>query len=141
MRSPISSGVSVMVSCWMIRLARSFSSVRAKAFIFAGLFALSASAQLPQVQLPPVSVPGVQVPQLPGAGRVVGGTLRQLSGARALRVERLLAEHRRELDRDARGDLVIRAEVIAIDITDAALAGALKARFLVLRTQELADLG
>jgi subtilisin family serine protease len=115
--------------------------VRAKAFIFAGLFALSASAQLPQVQLPPVSVPGVQVPQLPGAGRVVGGTLRQLSGARALRVERLLAEHRRELDRDARGDLVIRAEVIAIDITDAALAGALKARFLVLRTQELADLG
>jgi subtilisin family serine protease len=115
--------------------------VRAKAFIFAGLFALSASAQLPQVQLPPVSVPGVQVPPLPGADRVVGGTLRQLSGARALRVERLLAEHRRELDRDARGDLVIRAEVVAIDITDAALAGALKARFLVLRTQELADLG
>jgi AMMECR1 domain-containing protein len=52
----------------------------------------------------------------------------------------LLAEHR-QLDRDPRGELVIRAEVVAIDITDAALAGALKARFLVLRTQELADLG
>jgi subtilisin family serine protease len=115
--------------------------VRVKAFIFAGLMALSASAQLPQVQLPPVQVPGVQVPPLPGADRAVGGTLRQLSGARALRAERLLAAHRNELDRDSSGDLIIRAEVIAIDITDAALAGALKARFLVLRTQELADLG
>jgi subtilisin family serine protease len=93
------------------------------------------------VQLPPVSVPGVQLPPLPGADRAVGGAVRQLSGARALRVERLLAEHRTELDRDTRGDLVIRAEVVAIDITDAALAGALKARFAVLRTQELADLG
>jgi subtilisin family serine protease len=115
--------------------------MRARAFIFAGLVALSASAQLPQVQLPPVSVPGVPVPQLPGTDRVVGGTLRQLSGARALRVERLLADNRSRLDRDSHGDLVIRAEVIAIDITDAALAGALKARFLVLRTQDLQDLG
>lgn len=114
--------------------------MRARAFILAGLIALSASAQLPQLQLPPVSVPGVQVPPLPGADRVVSGTLRQLSGARALRVERLLAENL-QLDRDSRGDLVIRAEVIAIDITGEALAGALKARFLVLRTQELADLG
>jgi subtilisin family serine protease len=130
-----------MVSYRIIRLARAFSSVRARAFIFAALIALSASAQLPQVQLPPVSVPGVQVPSLPGADRAVGGSLRQLSGARALRVERLLTEHRTELDRDARGELVIRAEVIAIDITDAALAGALKARFLVARTQDLQDLG
>jgi subtilisin family serine protease len=115
--------------------------MRARAFIFTGLIALSASAQLPQVPLPPVSVPGVQVPPLPGADRALGGILRQLSGARALRVERLLTEHRSRLDRDPRGELVIRAEVVAIDMTDAALAGALKARFLVLRTQELADLG
>jgi subtilisin family serine protease len=115
--------------------------VRALTSIFAALIAVSASAQLPPVQLPPVSVPGVPVPPLPGADRVVGGAVRQLSGARALRVERLLSEHRTELDRDSRGDLVIRAEVIAIDITDAALAGALKARFAVLRTQELVDLG
>jgi hypothetical protein len=114
--------------------------MRARAFIFTGLIALSASAQLPPLQLPPVTAP-VQVPSLPGADRVVGGTLRQLSGARALRVERLLTENRSRLDRDSRGELVIRAEVVAIDITDSALAGALKARFLVLRTQELADLG
>ena len=111
-------------------------------FIFADLLALPASAQLPQVQLPPVSVPGVPAPGgvLPDATRTVGGRLRELTGARALRAQRLLAEHRTELDRDTRGDLVVRAEVIAIDISDEALAGALKARFLVLRTQELAEL-
>ena len=47
-----------------------------------------------------------------------------LTGARALRAERLLSEHRAELDRDPRGDLVVRAEVVAIDITEAALARA-----------------
>lgn len=103
--------------------------------------ALSASAQLPQVQLPPVSVPGVPLPGLPDATRaVVGGTLRELSGARALRAERLLRENRAELDRDPRGDLVVRAEVVAVDIADAALASALKAQFRVRRTHELTDL-
>jgi subtilisin family serine protease len=112
-------------------------------FIFTSLLALPASAQLPQVQLPPVSVPGVPVPGsvLPDATRAVGGRLRELTGVRALRAERLLREHRAELDRDSSGDLVVRAEVVAIDISEDALAGALKARFLVLRAQELADLG
>ncbi|HEU5135536.1 MAG TPA: S8 family serine peptidase [Steroidobacteraceae bacterium] len=113
--------------------------MRARAFIFAGLITLSASAQLPQVQLP-------QIPQLPGGvlpevTRGIGGTLREITGARALRAERLLNEHRAQLDRDPRGDLVVRAEVIAIDVTDAALANARKARFNVLRTREMAELG
>jgi subtilisin family serine protease len=125
----------------MIRLARTLSSVRALAFIFAGFLALQAHAQLPQVQLPPVAVPGVQVPALPDATRAIGGTVRELSGARALRSERLLREHRAELDRDPRGELVVRAELVAIDITPAALARALDARFLVRRTQDLPDLG
>lgn len=115
--------------------------MRAIAFIFAGLIALSASAQLPQVQLPPVSVPGVQVPGLPDAPRGVDGTLRELSGARVLRAQRLLRENRAELDRDPRGDLVVRAEVVALDITDEARARAINEQFLVRRTQELPDLG
>jgi hypothetical protein len=105
---------------------------------FAGLFAPS-WAQLPQVQVP--QVPGLPVPTLPEATRTVTGGLRELAGARALRAERLLRENRAELDRDPRGDLVIRAEVVAIDITPAALDKALEARFTVLRTEELADLG
>jgi len=114
--------------------------VRAIAFILAGFLAQAASAQLPQVQLPPVSVPGVQVPALPDATRAIGGTVRELAGARALRAERMLREHRAELDRDPRGDLVVRAEVVAIDITPAALVRALDAKFLVRRTQDLPDL-
>jgi hypothetical protein len=90
------------------------------------------------VQTPGVRVPGV--PGLPDVPRVVGGTLRELSAARALRTERLLREHRAELDRDPRGELVVRAEVVAIDITPVALDRALAARFVVARTEELADL-
>jgi len=96
-------------------------------------------AQLPQVQVPNVQVPGVPAP--PEVGRTVGRGLRELAGARALRAERLLNEHRTELDRDPRGELVVRAEVIAIDITQPALDKALAAKFGVLRTEELADLG
>jgi hypothetical protein len=104
-----------------------------------GLVASSTTAQLPSVQVPSVPVPSL--PDLPGATRTLGGTLRELSGARQLRVERLLREHRAELDRDPRGELVVRAEVVAIDIRQAALDQALAARFQVLRTLELEDLG
>jgi subtilisin family serine protease len=89
--------------------------------------------------VPAVPVPGV--PALPEATRALGSGLRDLAGARALRAERLFNEHRAELDRDPRGDLVVRAEVIAIDITAPALEKAVAAKFSVLRTEELADLG
>lgn len=102
------------------------------------LWALAAHAQvLPQVQLP-----GVQLPSLPGdpALRGVGETLRSLP-TRAVRSQQLFEQHRAELDRDPQGELVVRAEVVAIDITEAALVKARAADFLVKRTQELADLG
>jgi subtilisin family serine protease len=112
--------------------------VRILSVIFAILLSLTASAQLPKVQLPPVQLPGGVLPE---TTRALGGTLRELTDARALRADRLLRDHRASLDRDPRGDLVVRAEVIAIDITDAALASAVKARFVVLRAREFADLG
>lgn len=100
----------------------------------------SASAQLPTLQVPQVQVPGVG-PLLPDATRAVEGTLRELTSARALRAQRLFRDHRAELDRDPRGELVVRAEVVAIDIRADALDQALAAGFSVLRTQELSDLG
>jgi subtilisin family serine protease len=115
--------------------------VRVRSYFFVALLSLSASAQLPQVpqvQLPPVQLPGRV---LPDATRALGGTLRELTQVRALRAERLFNDHRAELDRDPQGELVVRAEVIAIDITDAALANAIQARFRVLRTREFAELG
>ena len=78
---------------------------------------------------------------LPEATRALDGTLRELTGVRALRAERLLRDHRATLERDPRGDLVVRAEVIAIDLADAALANAIEARFTVLRAREFAELG
>jgi subtilisin family serine protease len=109
--------------------------------VMTGLTAAPSSrAQLPQVPVPGVPAP-VRVPGLPDATRTLDGTLRDLAGVRALRVERLLRENRAELDRDPRGELVVRAEVVAIDITPAALEKAIAAGFRVLRTEALVDLG
>src|SRR5689334_17272360 len=95
----------------------------------------------PQV-LPQVQLPGVQLPALPvePALRGTENTLRHLP-TRTMRSQQLFEQHRAELDRDSSGELVVRAEVVAIDITDAALARAKQADFLVKRTQELPDLG
>jgi hypothetical protein len=98
----------------------------------------STQAQLPQVQVPDVRVP--RIPALPEAARAVDGTLSGLSTARALRAERLLRDNRAELDRDPRGELVVSAEVVAVDITQAALDKALAAGFVVLRSRQIADL-
>jgi subtilisin family serine protease len=97
-----------------------------------------AAAQL----VPQVQVPGVQVPGLPvdPAVRGIGDTLRNLP-SRAVRSQRLFEQNRNELERDPRGDLVVRAEVVAIDITEPALKRAIEDDFLVKRTQALPDLG
>src|SRR4051812_14343575 len=102
-----------------------------------------ARAQLvPQVQLPPVRVPPMKAPGglSPDVGGSLNRELRSLSEARALRADTLARDHRAELDRDPRGELVVRAEVIAIDISADALRRALATDFLLKRTQELPDL-
>jgi hypothetical protein len=96
----------------------------------------------PAQLVPQVQVPGVQVPGLPvdPAVRGIGDTVRNLP-SRAVRSQRLFEQNRNELERDPRGDLVVRAEVVAIDITEPALKRALEDDFLVKRAQELPDLG
>ena len=117
--------------------------MRIRSFIVVAFLSLTAPVPWVQAQLPPVQLPPVQLPGkvLPETTRALGGTVRGLADARALRSQRLFNDHRAELDRSSTGDLVVRAEVIAIDITDVALANALKAKFSVLRTRELAELG
>lgn len=95
-----------------------------------------ARAQLPNVQLPQVAVPPLRTEPLLSD---VGNTFGRLP-TRALRIERLVAQNRPELDRDNRGELIVRAEVVGVDITDDALRNALAKKFQVARTQELADL-
>jgi hypothetical protein len=128
----------------IIRLTKAFSSVQHARF-FLLLAAGLTAAMVSRAQLPPVQVPGVPLPEvgrvLPSATEALGGTLRDLTQARSLRADRLLRQHRAELDRDPRGELVVRAEVVAIDLSAAALERALKARFRELRSEELTDLG
>jgi subtilisin family serine protease len=107
---------------------------------FIGLLALAwladARAQLPNVGLPQVPLPQVRTGPLL---REVGGTLGRLP-TRALRIEQLAVRNRPQLDRDNRGELVVRAEVVGLDITDEALRNALAKRFEVARTRELTEL-
>jgi hypothetical protein len=117
--------------------------MRALTRIFVGLASLTATMTAHAQVLPQVQLPGVQVPSLPAVEPVLRGageTLRTLP-TRAVRSRQLLERHRAVLDRDPRGELVVRAEVIALDITAAALAKARQADFLVKRTHELPELG
>jgi subtilisin family serine protease len=115
----------------------------------AALLVGGAQAQIPNVQIPdtapaPITVPGIQQPGgelLPGLDGTADRTLRRLAGARIGRIDGLAREHRAELDRDPQGQLMVRAEVVAIDITEAALKLALDHNFLLKRTQDLAELG
>jgi hypothetical protein len=115
----------------------------------ATLLAGGARAQLPAVDLPGtapsrVGVPGVLTPGgelVSGAANAADGTMRRLASARVARIDSLTRQHRAQLERDPQGELAVRAEVVAIDITEAALKLALDHRFLLKRSQELAELG
>ena len=114
--------------------------------IFASaLLAGAAHAQIPDVVIPDTEAPPITIPDIhtttgniaPGAERA----LRRLAGARVLRIEQMSTDHRAELERDPAGELAVRAEVVAVDISAPALQRALENKFLLKRTQELADLG
>ena len=113
------------------------------------LLAGAAHAQVTDLEIPELPSAPVSVPGITHAGENVisdttdatGRTLRQLASARTLQIDHMLREHRQELDRDPAGELVVRAEVVAIDIADAALERALAHKFLLKRTQQLPELG
>jgi len=95
-----------------------------------GCCAGQALAQLPvpDVAKAPVTIPAIRSATgelLSNAADLGDRTLQELARARELRIVRLAREHRAELDRNGAGELVVRAEVIAIDITPQALQRAL----------------
>jgi len=120
-----------------------------RGLLWTAVLLAGSAAQIPDVDIPDtapsrIGVPGVLTPGgdlVSGAAGAADRTLRRLTGARFARIEGLAREHRAELDRDPQGELVVRAEVVAIDITEAALQLALDHKFLLKRTQELAELG
>jgi hypothetical protein len=120
-----------------------------------GIWASIALAGIAHAQIPDVGIPDMPTKAVPlpsgipqatddladGALRGTDRALRRLAGARALRIQTLSREHREVLERDDAGELAIRAEVVAIDISESALSRALAREFRLKRTQELPDLG
>src|SRR5689334_10651659 len=132
------------VSSMAIAKARLLCGSLAALLMLAG----AAHAQLPDVPIPDTVAPAVPLPGVlkPGGELVpdvngAAGRGLKLAGARLGRIELLSRDHRAQLDRDPAGELVVRAEVVAIDITEAALKLALDKQFLLKRTQDLAELG
>nr|WP_298716714.1 S8 family serine peptidase [uncultured Steroidobacter sp.] len=97
-----------------------------------------------------VALPRVQVPDLPGLpaeplNRTVNGVLdradpRSLRELRQVRIRDLLRTHRAVLESDPRGALIVRAEVVALSPTEAALDRARAAGFAIGRTRNLEGL-
>jgi subtilisin family serine protease len=106
----------------------------------------AAFAQLPNVQLPNVTLPNLPRGGLPSevAGTVAGATgvtgldaRNTLEDLRRLRVRELLRTNRRVLERDPRGEPMIRSELISFSPTNEALANAQAAGFEVIRRSTL----
>ena len=90
------------------------------------LLAGAAHAQIPDVVIPDTDAPPITIPNIhTPAGNVASGAERalgRLAGARVLRIEQMSRDNRAELERDPAGELAVRAEVVAVDISGAGAA-------------------
>ncbi|MCX7357438.1 MAG: S8 family serine peptidase [Alphaproteobacteria bacterium] len=112
--------------------------------VFALLFLVLALSAAPaaRAQL------GLPVPQVPGVGEVVNqagqqaGQIgsdveRSLQDVRRLQVRELLREHRRELEADPQGAPIVRSQILALGMSDAAIAAARAQGFDVVRSDAI----
>lgn len=93
----------------------------------------SAAAQLLPARIPSLPSPVAEVVTAP-LGQTLG-TLRQVN------IDRLLRQHRRELDTDRNGAPVVRSRIVALDPSPEALSRARDAGFSVERESDLSELG
>jgi hypothetical protein len=107
------------------------------AAIFGGAWSLlQAGTSAGQLTLPDAQITlpaGGLTPAVDASLPVVGLRV----DARRLRLDALLAGHRAELERDPRGELIVRAEILAFGLTADALQRAQAAGFVVLRQRVL----
>ncbi|MGD9981504.1 MAG: S8 family serine peptidase [Hyphomonadaceae bacterium] len=97
--------------------------------------AAPAQAQLPGVELPQIPNVGVQTPDV---GNVVNDAA-ALTGVRELRVRQLL--RRRELEADPAGQPIVRSQIIAVGMSEAAIATARAAGFQIVSIDDLGEAG
>jgi hypothetical protein len=101
------------------------------------VLAAPAQAQLPGVSLP--SVPNLSTPA-PSVGNVVNDTV-ALTDLREVRVRELLRTHRRELEADPSGQPIVRSQIIAVAMSEAAIAAARAAGFQIVSVEPLGESG
>jgi subtilisin family serine protease len=119
-----------------------------RALLIAMLLISSAAAQIlpgPGRSLVPGGLPALGLPSpqqsLPLLARPLRAPLRRLEEARQRRIQRLLHRYPQAIEADPNGDPIVRAEVLAVAPSDAALAQAQAAGFSVVRERALTGLG
>lgn len=111
---------------------------RLVALIFlVSVLAAPAQAQLPGLELPQLPPVGSQTPDIGG----VVNNAASLTDLRQLRVRELLRTHRRELEADPSGQPIVRSQIIAIGMSEAAIATARAAGFQIVSVDELGEAG
>ncbi len=111
---------------------------RLAALLFlATALAAPAQAQLPGVELPQIPSVGAQTPDV---GSVVNNST-ALTDVRQLRVRDLLRRHRRDLEADPAGQPVVRSQIIAVGMSDSAIASVRAAGFQVVSMDDLGEAG
>lgn len=106
---------------------------------FARLFLICALAAAPaaRAQL------GVPLPTVPAAGEMLGQTRdaleRPLQDVRRLQVRDLLRTHRRELEADPAGQPIVRGQILALGISNAAIEAARTQGFDIVGTDAIDD--
>jgi len=103
------------------------------------LLAPPAQGQLLPSQLP--SLPAGVPKQLPQVGGPVSPRVADLRAARQLRIRDLIRTHREVVEADARGEPVVRGEVLAMGLGPEALARAQAEGFTVVRSSDLEGVG
>ncbi len=112
--------------------------------VFALLMLACALSPLAKAQIG-VPLPDVPVPDVPAIGgalgqaqdRVGGALERPLQNVRNLQVRELLRTHRRELEADPAGMAIVRSQILALGMSEAAIREARAQGFEIVRTDPL----
>jgi hypothetical protein len=94
-----------------------------------------AQAQLPAVGLPQIPPIGAQPADL----GEVASTATSLADLRQLRVRELLRTYRRELEADSSGQPIVRSQIIAVGMSEAAITSARASGFRIVSTDDLGE--
>ena len=105
-----------------------------------GLLMVCAAAAQAQIRLP--TLPGAPLQTLSSTLNQVGSeTESQLNEVRRQQIRRLVSANRRTIEVDPYGDPIVRSEIIALFVTDEALAKALVRGFSIDRAQPISAAG